>query len=168
MDHTDDLAAVGKRMIDYAGFQIAAAGSNEQSSYSGWANTAPDPKTTGGHSDNAGRRMISKYGLEECCGYLWQWGEGGGWRFARTTFTSGNVPMSSGPNDSNSTTDVERHDDWPGEKGSIWHTDGRAGLLLGGAWNFGTGAGSRAVFAHHPRSTVYVYNGCRGRARSRV
>ena len=32
-----------------------------------------DPGTTGGHKDTAGRRMISNYGVEDCCGVLWQW-----------------------------------------------------------------------------------------------
>jgi hypothetical protein len=168
MDHMDDLAAVGKRLIDDYGFQIAAAGSNEQTSLGGWGGAEPNPKLTGGHSDNAGRRMVSAYGLEECCGYMWQWGDGGGRRFVRTTFDSADVPASTGPNDAGSTADSDRHDDWPGEKGSIWHTDGRPGLLLGGRWNAGSGCGSRAVSAEAFRSAVSGSHAGRGRARSRV
>ena len=33
-----------------------------------------DQTYVGGHSDTNGRRMISFIGVEECCGYLTQWG----------------------------------------------------------------------------------------------
>jgi hypothetical protein len=168
MDHTDDLAAVGKRMIDGQGFQIAAGGSNEQSSLGGWGGAEPSPKLTGGHSDNVGRRMISRYGLEECCGYFWQWAEGASLRYAYYGNTYDTYAPAAGPNDSGSTTDNNRHDDWPGEKGSLWWSDGRSGLLVGGLWNLGTGAGSRAVVVDALRSALNVSYGCRGRARSRV
>ena len=50
-------------------FIYFAKGSNEGTQIS----TGADPGTTGGHTDTAGRRMISNYGLEDCCGALWQW-----------------------------------------------------------------------------------------------
>ena len=50
-------------------FQMYAKGSNEQTNIQG----SSDPNTTGGHKDTAGRRMISNYGAEDCCGALWQW-----------------------------------------------------------------------------------------------
>ncbi|MDR1684883.1 MAG: hypothetical protein LBR82_00305 [Desulfovibrio sp.] len=164
MDHCDDLAAVGKLLIWDEGFQIAAAGSNEQTSYSGWGGAEPNPKTTGGHSDNAGRRMISNFGLEECCGYLWAWARGGGWRYATDASIGG---PANGPNDSNSSTDVQRHDNWPGDKGSTWWTDGRAGLLVGAHWFYGSSAGSRARSAFNSRSAVSASHSARGCARSR-
>ena len=56
-------------------FMSLAKGSNEGTNIAGSA----DPNTTGGHTDTAGRRMISNIGCEDCCGVLWQWGiEGGG------------------------------------------------------------------------------------------
>ena len=69
LDFVDDGAAVKKRMLRDYEFQIAAAGSNEETNIAGSA----DPGTTGGHSDTASRRMISNYFLEDCCGALWQW-----------------------------------------------------------------------------------------------
>jgi len=74
MDHVDDMAAVGKEFLTDEEFQVAAAGSNEQTNITGGAN----PVTTGGHVDTASRRMVSRYGLEDCCGAFWQWLRGGG------------------------------------------------------------------------------------------
>lgn len=68
-DFVDDGAAVGKRLLRDAEFQAIAAGSNEQTNIAGSA----DPVITGGHSDTAGRRMISNIGCEDCCGVMWQW-----------------------------------------------------------------------------------------------
>lgn len=65
----DDGGAVGKKLLDDSEFQLASEGSNMQTNIAGSA----DPVTTGGHSDTAGRRMISNIGLEDCCGALWQW-----------------------------------------------------------------------------------------------
>ena len=69
MDFVDDFGAVGKRMLNDVEFQLIAAGSNEETNINGDA----DPVTTGGHSDSAGRRMISNIGCEDCCGALLQW-----------------------------------------------------------------------------------------------
>ena len=68
-DFVDDGAAVNKRLLRDVEFQTIAAGSNEQTNIAGSA----DPVTTGGHSDTAGRRMISNIGCEDCCGVMWQW-----------------------------------------------------------------------------------------------
>ncbi len=69
MDFVDDGGAVKKRLMWDMEFQIAAAGSNEETNIAGSA----DPVTTGGHSDTAGRRMISNIGCEDMCGAMWQW-----------------------------------------------------------------------------------------------
>jgi hypothetical protein len=66
---TDDFAAIGCRMLRDAEFQSIAAGSNEETNILG----AADPVTTGGHSDTAGRRMVSNIGCEDCCGAMLQW-----------------------------------------------------------------------------------------------
>ena len=50
-------------------FEVASQGSNQLTNIAGSA----DPTTTGGHVDTASRRMISNYGLEDCCGFLYQW-----------------------------------------------------------------------------------------------
>lgn len=69
LDFADDYAAVGKRFLDDLEFQAAAAGSNEETNILGSA----DPVTTGRHLDTAYRRMISNFGLEDCCGAMFQW-----------------------------------------------------------------------------------------------
>jgi hypothetical protein len=65
MSFVDDGGAVGKRLLSDMEFQLAAAGSNEETNIVGSA----DPVTTGGHSDTAGRRMISNIGCEDMCGH---------------------------------------------------------------------------------------------------
>jgi hypothetical protein len=65
----DDGGAIGKRLLDDSEFQLASEGSNMQTNIAGSA----DPVTTTGHTDTAGRRMISNIGLEDCCGALYQW-----------------------------------------------------------------------------------------------
>lgn len=80
-DGASSPAFNGERFVEYAGligkrpcyrneFMVFAKGSNEGTNISG----STDPNTTGGHVDTAGRRMISNYGIEDCCGVIWQWG----------------------------------------------------------------------------------------------
>lgn len=69
MDFIDDAGAVGKRLLRDREFQLIAAGCNEGTNITGNA----DPTTTGGHTDSAGRRMISNIGCEDCAGVMWQW-----------------------------------------------------------------------------------------------
>jgi len=70
----------GEKFVEYFGlvkkqlpsrddFMVFAKGSNERTNIYGSA----DPNTTGGHKDTNNLRMISNYGLEDCCGVLWQW-----------------------------------------------------------------------------------------------
>jgi len=66
--HVDDLGSVSKRLLFDHEFTIAAYGSNAKTYIPGG-----NPGTTGGHVDTAGRRMISHWGCEDCCGALWQW-----------------------------------------------------------------------------------------------
>jgi len=66
--HNADMAAVGKRLLWDNEFSIIAKGSNTKTNISG----SSPPPTTGGHVDTAGTRMISVYGIEDCCGALWQ------------------------------------------------------------------------------------------------
>ncbi|MCL6456698.1 MAG: hypothetical protein K6T85_01705, partial [Gorillibacterium sp.] len=67
--HSEDLAAVGKRMLFDHEFTIAAYGSNTKTRID--SGTRPD--TTGGHVDTAGQRMISHWGVEDACGAMRQW-----------------------------------------------------------------------------------------------
>jgi len=69
LDFADDYAAVSKQFLDDLEFQAAAEGSNQATNILGSA----DPVTTGRHLDTAYRRMISNFGLEDCCGVEYQW-----------------------------------------------------------------------------------------------
>jgi formylglycine-generating enzyme required for sulfatase activity len=66
----ETLGKVGKRLLKRDEFIVVAKGSNELTNIYG----STDPNTTGGHVDTNSRRMISNYGLEDCCGAMWQWG----------------------------------------------------------------------------------------------
>lgn len=63
------FAQQGMQTISQAEFFAASHGANQSTNISGSA----DPGTTGGHTDTAGRRMISNEGMEDCCGVIWQW-----------------------------------------------------------------------------------------------
>ena len=68
---SEQFRLISKRPLFRNEFATVAKGSNERTNIK----NSTDPNTTGGHIDTAGRRMISNYGLEDCCGVLWQWGE---------------------------------------------------------------------------------------------
>ena len=67
-DHTEDMFSVRKKLLSDEEFSASAAASNQQTAISG----AAAPSATGGHTDTAGRRMISAIGCEDCCGVLGQ------------------------------------------------------------------------------------------------
>lgn len=141
-----------KQLISYDEFAVVAKGSNEGTSING----ASDPNTAGGHVDTAGRRMISNYGLEDCCGVLWQW--------SRTLFEGGATsPTASSTWKNNAGQNVYTDGDmryyldnyaWYKESvynptfdsqqyGSCYGLLRRA--LFGGHWVAGSFCGSRAV-----------------------
>ena len=147
MDFVDDGKAVKKRMLRDYEFQVAATGSNEETTISGPA----DPGTTGGHSDTASRRMISDYFLEDCCGALWQWLDEQSTKWDFTT--------------------AWNWYDLPGAKGSLYNGAGTAGtgdvkLIAGGNWGNGADCGSRARIASYYRWFAAAAIGCRFAARS--
>jgi hypothetical protein len=141
LNHIDDFAEVGKRLLHDHEFQIIAAGSNEETNINGSAN----PGTTGGHIDTASRRMISNIGCEDCCGAYWQWlltpsarldnGTAGGWI------------------------------DLPDSKGSFYtygtNGYGNTQLRAGGYWGNGSNCGSRSRIAGSYRWNVGSDNGGR-------
>lgn len=135
-DHADDMFKVGKTLLTSAEFSCAAEGSNQLTSIAGSA--APNPKTSGGHLDTASRRMVSNYGLEECCGFLWQWLDhpsangGSGWSAL------------------------------PGNKGQLCGTS--YGMLAGGDWGGGPYCGSRSRVANGGVGTLGASIGGRGRS----
>ena len=143
LDFVDDFAAVKKRMPTDIEFQIAAAGSNEETNIAGSA----DPVTTGGHSDTAGRRMISNIGCEDMCGALNQW----------LNEQSYKEPATPGWG----------WYDLPGSKGSLYNYGGETGdadakLIAGGRWATGPNSGSRCRYASTFRWNADTSLGGRG------
>jgi hypothetical protein len=78
----DDGRQVKKRPATAAEFQAFAEGSNEQSVISGAA--LPTIVTGASTAGTGARRMVSKYGVEMCCGGLGQWTSTRSWRFDGT------------------------------------------------------------------------------------
>ena len=135
MDSVDDGHAVGKRLPSDGEFQAIMAGSNEETRIAGGA----DPVTTGGHSDSAGRRIISNIGCEDCCGCLQQW-------LRVQTYKPPAVPGWGWY-------------DVPGGKGSLYNYGGLAGdadvkVMAGGTWGHGSYCGSRSRYLAHTRSQL--------------
>mgnify|MGYP000297777818 CR=1 FL=1 len=60
---------IGKKLIRQTEFVTASIGANQGTNIAGSA----DPSTTTGHTDTAGRRMISNIGCEDMAGVLYQW-----------------------------------------------------------------------------------------------
>ena len=120
-------------------FQMYAKGSNEQTSIKG----STDPNTTGGHTDTAGRRMISNYGAEDCCGVLWQWtmdlGFAGGSGWTNSVY--------------NSTVDERSYGQ---SYGNLYR------LIGGGSWVNGSSCGSRAAACIYVSAGVDAGFGARG------
>jgi hypothetical protein len=141
-DHIDDLAEVGKRLLREGEFNNIAEGSNELTAIAG----AADPVTTGGHSDTAGRRMVSWIGCEDCCGALWQWILG-------QSYVEFNMGAGG----------------WfglPGVRGNIyrWNPNGDCKHTLGGHWADGANCGSRCInvfsFTHNTAVNYISTRGC--------
>jgi hypothetical protein len=163
----------GKSLLNRDEFMVVAKGSNEGTNITGSA----DPGTTGGHTDTASRRMISNYGLEDCCGVMWQW--------TNDIAMFGNSAAATLPSTSQtSSTDGAQY-----LNGFSWQTDGRSvsniyidstaslygnsyGVVervrVGGAWGVGSACGSRAVRGHALSSCRDSYSGCRLASESRV
>lgn len=112
-----------KRLPWVREFRTFSVGSNQSTNIKGNA----DVNTTGGHSDTAGRRMISDFGIEDCCGFLWQWCSDVG------SATTGSSSYGNGY-DANDRSDV---------KGQIYGAEYRP--LVGGGWAYGAVCGSRAA-----------------------
>ncbi len=143
MDYRDCLAKVGMIMNDDGEFASLALGSNEETNIAGSA----DPVTTGGHSDTAGRRMISNIGCEDCAGALSQW--------LRDTSANYDADVAIG---------------WlnlAGAKGSFYRpvdTD-EIKLLAGGDWSAVMDCGSRCRLSNHGCVNTNTYICGRGRSR---
>jgi hypothetical protein len=149
MDFVDDGGAVGKRLLTDIEFQLIAAGSNEETNITGSA----DPDTAGGHSDTAGRRMISNIGCEDCCGVMWQWLQTPSMR------ADFDIGLDSGDVASGGYYNL------PGSKGSFY-TYGTSKymntqLVAGSHWHGEANCGSRSRVASDYRWSTSSYIGCR-------
>lgn len=120
-------------------FVWAARGANEQTNIKGSA----DATTTGGHTDTAGRRMLSNIGCEDTCGFLWQWlqelGFAGGSGWSDSFYNSGVDPRSYGQG-----------------YGTVYR------LHAGGDWGSSSSCGSRSASALRASSSVSANGGARG------
>lgn len=129
-----------KRLPYVREFRTFSVGSNQGTNIYGSA----DVTTTGGHKDTASRRMISNYGIEDCCGFLWQWCADVG-----SASTSGSY----GAGYSNDRADIA---------GQIYGAEYRP--LVGGGWDAGSGCGSRAAYWN--RGSLILDALCGGRGAS--
>ena len=136
-NHMVDMRQVGKKLLSDGEFESASIGSNQATNIQDSA----DKTTVGGHVDTANRRMISAIGVEEMCGYLWQW--------TRDVSSTGGSRWE--------TTDGN---------GSFGQELGTPFVLLaGGAWGDGSGCGSRSRYSNPVRSTAGANLGGRGLSR---
>lgn len=132
----EDLFTVGDEMIGQDEFSVCMDMSNYKTAVAGAAQ--PNPDTTGGHLDTAGKRMISKYFVEEGCGLQWQFtkgligGGGSGW---------------SSP-------------DGSGAKGQQYGS--AYVVIVGGAWTDGGYTGPRCRYFSTASSLSYANCGGRG------
>ena len=135
IQHQFDMNLVGKKLPTDQQFMIFAEGSNQCTNIAGSA--IPSAKLTGGYSDTAGKRMISGFFVECCCGYLWQWGDeiapvgGSGWNEYAVT-----------------------------NRGSSYGMP--YVLKFGGDYGDSSHCGSWARACNVTRASVYTYNGARG------
>lgn len=133
---SEKLGLIGKRFPTLDEFQIIADGSNQKTNVYG--SVQPNPDTTGGHNDTAGKAMCNDKGLEEGCGLQWVF--------------AGNSPSGDGGSGWGTT-------DGSGAKGQTYGT-GRI-LLLGGGWGYGASCGSRCVSAYGVLSDAHASFGGR-------
>ncbi len=151
MTFVDRGAKVGVRLLDDDQFQAIAEGSNQQTNIVGSA----DPVTTGGHSDTAGRRMISNIGCEDCTGAMWQWLITQSFRLEGSHQHTENIDVAYTQNALTTLTDIATWN-WytlPGSKGSLYRqgTYGDIKFLAGGAWYEGSDCGSWSRTARYSR-----------------
>lgn len=130
-----DLIQVGKMPASRDEFMVFAEGSNQKTVIAGAA--IPSDKKTGGYLDTAGKRMISGFFIECCCGYLWQ---------------VSRIISANGSSNWNEFADTRR-----GATFGISNI-----VVLGGAYGYSTNCGSWAVASDAALLHSYVDNGCRG------
>lgn len=134
------FATQGMKTISQLEFVAASLGSNQSTNIAGSAN----PGTTGGHSDTAGRRMLSSEGMEDACGVMWQWCRDTGGNMTSASYTN-----AYDGNDS-------------GVGGQQYQAPYRG--ILGGSWGAGVICGSRGSAWNVSPLDLYSYDSARGAA----
>ena len=130
---------IGKKSIRQTEFVTASIGANQGTNIAGSA----DPSTTTGHTDTAGRRMISNIGCEDMAGVLYQWSRDPG-----GVYSSGASWVNAyDGNDS-------------GVAGQHYQAPYRA--RLGGYWSDGSVCGSRSSVWNHSPLTLSSLRSGRG------
>ena len=135
----EQLMTQNKRLPWRAEFQIAAKGSNEQTTIKGSA----DPVTTGGHVDTANRRIISNFGIEDACGAFWQW-------------TMDLCPVSGNYWAEDVYDEIVDDRCYGNVRGKLRR------LVVGGAWGDSVNCGSRSVSCDYVSAEVQAYISARG------
>ena len=138
---------INKELISRDEFIVVAKGSNERTNIHGSA----DVGTTGGHVDTANRRMISNIGLEDCCGFLWQWCK-----------QSGSANGSSGWTNSTYNSNVDGSENYGVAYGNYYRA------LVGNYWKNSSNCGSRSVAVSDVSATACTSSGGRLASRERV
>lgn len=158
----EEFHKIKKRLLWRDEFAAYAKGSNEKTNISG----STDPNTTGGHKDTANRRMISNYGLEDCCGVLWQWTNDISMRGIVTNGTdsdyasSGNYWLDGYGWDSSNRIG---NSDIDGDKTKYGNEYGLlVRLFAGGYWVDGSNCGSRSVSGSDLSALRYGHHAGRG------
>ena len=160
----EEFHKIKKRLLWRDEFAAYAKGSNEKTNIAG----SSDPNTTGGHKDTANRRMISNYGLEDCCGVLWQWTNDISMRGSTTNGTDSDY-ASSGKYWLNGyewdSANRIGNSDIDGDKTKYGNEYGLlVRLIAGGNWYYGSSCGSRSVAGN--RLSACRYGNCAGRGAS--
>ena len=140
-------AQVKKELISRDDFIVVAKGSNEHTAMHG----SSDAGTTGGHVDTANRRMISNIGLEDCCGFLWQWCK-----------QSGGANGSSGWTNSTYNSSVDGSETYGSTYGNYYRAH------VGGDWSNSSYCGSRCVGVSNVSACVHAAYGGRLASPERV
>lgn len=170
LDHIEDMFRVGKRLLTDTEFASSMEGSNQETNIFGGV----QPGTTGGHTDTAGRRMISDIGCEDGVGAYWQWLQEITYMVyssgAVNTYQSGAVDNGTYRGGSPKTNFTVSNDRISGFTWAQRSTDTKGqqyntiGLIAGGSWGDGALCGSRTRHANSSRLFCYVTLGARGAA----
>ena len=118
---------IGKKLIRQTEFVTASIGANQGTNITG----SSDPGTTGGHTDTAGRRMISNIGCEDMTGVINQWSRDPGGMTPQVYDLYASWQNAYDGNDS-------------GVAGQHYQDPYRA--RLGGSWSDGSICGSRSSY----------------------